>query len=72
MPKKKDDTADEKKEGGPLDRERAFMRQRGAVLRSREDSEPERETPAEPEGSRREAVREYRKRQKAGHSKKPS
>lgn len=46
MPKKKaaqhkdaeSDSAKEKKEGGPLERQRHFMRQRSAVLRPREDS----------------------------------
>ena len=72
MPKSKADPAKGKEEGGPLERERAFVRQRGAVLRPREDSEAETATPGSPAGPRPDVIREYRKRQKAGHSKKPS
>lgn len=55
MPERKDDPAIEKKEGGPLERKRAFMRQRGAVLRPREESSDRRadEKPAPKPGSSR-------------------
>jgi hypothetical protein len=79
------DSAKEKKEGGPLERQRAFIRQRSAVLRPREDStglqdsqpgqdsHPEgADQPAPPPDSRKQAVSEYRKRQKAARSKKQS
>ena len=68
-------SAKEKKEGGPLERERAFMRQRSAVLRPREDassSQGSQQRQPPPSDSHKQVVSEYRKRQKAARSKKQS
>ncbi len=67
------DSAKEKKEGGPLERQRAFIRQRSAVLHPREGSQPSGAgQPSPPPDSRKQVMSEYRKRQKASRSKKES
>jgi hypothetical protein len=83
MPKRKtddteSDSAKEKKEGGPLERQRSFMRQRSAVLHPREDSSSPQDSQqsgggqSSPPDSRKQVMSEYRKRQKAARSKKQS
>ena len=66
------DSAKEKKEGGPLERQRAFIRQRSAVLHPRQDAQQCEAAQPPPPDSRKQVVSEYRNRQKASRSKKQS